>query len=49
MKAWVLHDTGDIRYEDTKYQVSKPDWVTVSVEAAGICGSDIPRMAGEID
>ncbi len=44
MKAWVLHDTCDIRYEDAKYQVLKPDWVTVRVEAAGICGSDIPRI-----
>ena len=41
MKAWVLHDIGDIRYEE----VSKPNpaagEVLLRVGAAGICGSDI--------
>lgn len=44
MKAWVLHDIGDIRYEE----VSKPNpaagEVLIRVGAAGICGSDIPRI-----
>ena len=44
MRAWVLHDIGDFRYEE----VSEPelsDWdVLVSVKATGICGSDIPRI-----
>ena len=44
MKAWVLHDIGDIRYEE----VSKPNpaagEVLLRVGAAGICGSDIPRI-----
>ncbi len=44
MKAWVLHDIGDIRYEE----VSKPNPAAgealLRVGAAGICGSDIPRI-----
>lgn len=44
MKAWVLHGANDFRYEE----VGKPDLaegeVLVKVMAAGICGSDIPRI-----
>lgn len=49
MKAWVLHDIAQINYEE----IEKPDRkgqdrtereVLVAVKAAGICGSDIPRI-----
>ena len=44
MKAWVLEDIGKIQYK----KVSKPrigeHEVLVEVKAAGICGSDIPRI-----
>ena len=44
MKAWVLHGIGDLRCE----QVDEPQLldheVLVAVRAAGICGSDIPRV-----
>lgn len=44
MKAWVLHDIGDIRYEDVEIpQISETE-VLVAVKAVGICGSDIPRI-----
>lgn len=50
MKAWVLHDIGDIRYEtvkdpntESKTAATAPQ-VLVKVKAAGICGSDIPRI-----
>lgn len=44
MKAWVLHDINDIRYEDTRIPTLKSGEVLVRVMAAGICGSDIPRI-----
>lgn len=44
MKAYVLHDIGDIRYEEVKDPVLKPDEVLLEVKAVGICGSDIPRI-----
>ena len=44
MRAWVLHDIGDLRCE----QIDEPQLadreVLVAVRAAGICGSDIPRI-----
>lgn len=44
MKAWTLYDVGDFSYGE----VAKPDvpdgWTLVKVGAAGICGSDIPRI-----
>ncbi len=43
MKAWVLHDINDMRYEDVAMPVAVDGEVLVKVEAAGICGSDIPR------
>ncbi|NLG89995.1 MAG: galactitol-1-phosphate 5-dehydrogenase [Clostridiaceae bacterium] len=47
MKAAVLHAKDDLRYED--YPTPKPGEgeVLVSVKAAGICGSDIPRVLGD--
>ncbi len=44
MKAWILHGVGDIRYEDADMPQPKAGEVTVAVKAAGICGSDIPRI-----
>lgn len=44
MKAWVLHGINDIRFEDVGIPPLKDDEVRVKVEAAGICGSDIPRI-----
>ncbi len=44
MKAWVLHNINDLRYESVdKPQLSDQE-VLVAVKAAGICGSDIPRI-----
>ncbi len=43
MKAYVLHDVGDLRLEDVKMPEIAEGQVLVKVKAAGICGSDIPR------
>ncbi|MBO4457463.1 MAG: galactitol-1-phosphate 5-dehydrogenase [Butyrivibrio sp.] len=43
-KAWVLHDIGDIRFEDVEVPVPGEKEVLVKVKAVGICGSDIPRI-----
>ena len=44
MKAWVLHDVNDIQYEEVEMPQIRENEVLVSVKAAGICGSDIPRI-----
>ncbi len=44
MKAWVLHGVGDIRLETVEKPALAADEVLVGVKAAGICGSDIPRI-----
>lgn len=44
MKAWVLHNIGDLRFEEVEKPVIKDNEVLVAVKAAGICGSDIPRI-----
>lgn len=44
MKAYVLHGIGDLRYEDVELPVLEENTVLVRVRAAGICGSDIPRI-----
>jgi len=44
MKAWVLHGIGDIRYEEVQEPDLKENEVLVAVKAAGVCGSDIPRI-----
>lgn len=44
MKAWVLHDRNDIRYETKEKPAPGGREVLVAVKAAGICGSDIPRI-----
>ena len=44
MRAWVLHGIGDIRLEHMPVPVPKAGEALVRVKAAGICGSDIPRI-----
>lgn len=44
MRAYVLHGIGDLRYEEVDRPRPKPGEVLVEVKAAGICGSDIPRI-----
>lgn len=44
MKAYVLHDIDDLRLEEASIPIPKAHEVIVQVKAAGICGSDIPRI-----
>lgn len=44
MKAWVLHDINDFRLDNIEEPVLHDGEVLVEVKAAGICGSDIPRV-----
>ncbi len=44
MKAWVLHGVGDLRFEEVRKPVPEKGEVLIQVKAAGICGSDIPRI-----
>ena len=44
MKAWVLQDIGKITYTDVPVPKPGEGEVLVRVKAAGICGSDIPRI-----
>lgn len=44
MKAWVLHDINDLRFDTVEEPVIGDDEVLLAVKAAGICGSDIPRV-----
>lgn len=44
MKAWVLHNIGSISYEYVKEPQIGENEVLIAVKAAGICGSDIPRI-----
>lgn len=44
MKAQILYNVNDICYEDTQDPVLREGQVLVKVHAAGICGSDIPRI-----
>ena len=44
MKAWVLHDIGALAYEETERPRPEKGEVLVAVKAAGVCGSDIPRI-----
>ncbi len=44
MKAWVLHGVNDLRLEEVPTPEIESGEVLVSVKAAGICGSDIPRI-----
>ena len=44
MKAAVLHEPGDLRYEEKKTPRIGENDVLVKVRACGICGSDVPRV-----
>ncbi len=44
MKAWVLHGIHDLRLENVETPVPADGEVLVRVRAAGVCGSDIPRI-----
>lgn len=44
VKAWVLHDVNDLKYEEADSPIIGENEVLVEVRAAGICGSDIPRV-----
>ncbi|MDE5803245.1 MAG: galactitol-1-phosphate 5-dehydrogenase [Lachnospiraceae bacterium] len=44
MRAMVLHDINDFQLETVEKPALKKDEVLVAVKAAGICGSDIPRV-----
>lgn len=44
MKAWVLYGVGDIRMEDVDMPILGESEVRIRVKAAGVCGSDIPRI-----
>lgn len=44
MKAYVLHEINKFTLEETKPPVAEANEVIVRVKAAGICGSDIPRI-----
>ena len=44
MKAYVLHDINDYRIEEVAAPILSQGQVLVKVRAAGICGSDIPRI-----
>ena len=44
MKAWVLHDINDLRLEEVLTPAPGEKEVLVKVKAAGVCGSDIPRI-----
>lgn len=44
MKAAVLYDNQDIRYEDIPNPVPQEGEVLVSIRKSGLCGSDIPRL-----
>ena len=44
MKAWVLQDIGKITYSEVPEPSPGEAEVLIRVKAAGICGSDIPRI-----
>lgn len=44
MKAYVLQGIGQLDYIDVPVPELKSGWALVSIKAAGICGSDIPRI-----
>ena len=44
MKGYVLHGIDDLHFKEVVKPVPKNGEVLVKVMAAGICGSDIPRI-----
>ena len=48
MKAGVVHAREDIRYEEIEKPVPKKGQVLIKVKYTGICGSDVPRVNGDV-
>lgn len=44
MKAYILHNVNDLRYEDTFMPECPKGWAIIQVKAAGICSSDVARI-----
>jgi len=44
MKAYVLHNVNELKYEEVPQPSLQPGWALIKVMAAGVCGSDIPRI-----
>ena len=44
MRAYVLHDIGDLRLDEVERPAPASGEALIEVRAAGICGSDIPRI-----
>ncbi len=44
MKAWTLYDVGDFAYGEVAEPEAPDGWTLVCMTAAGVCGSDIPRI-----
>lgn len=44
MKAWILHEVNKLYFEELEKPIPGRGEVLVAVKAAGICGSDIPRI-----
>ena len=44
MKAYVLHNIGELKYESVENPLCPEGWALVRVMAAGICSSDLPRI-----
>ena len=44
MKAWTLYNAGDLRFEDRPEPQPASGEALIRVKAAGVCGSDIPRI-----
>lgn len=44
MKAYVLKGVNQLNYEEVEEPILKEGQVLVEIKAAGICGSDIPRI-----
>jgi len=44
IRAWVLNEIGDVMLENVEIPEPKANEVRIRVMAAGICGSDIPRI-----
>ncbi len=44
MKAWILNGINDLKYSEIETPEIRSGWCLVKVMAAGICGSDVPRI-----
>ena len=44
MKAYVLHDIDDLRYQDVEIPDLQDEWALIRVKGSCVCSSDIPRI-----